>query len=219
MLSDIREKTKDLDASRIALVVSVTSLLVISVAAVSILPEDGFETPETDKESHSNHNHSHGGKDSGPEDNLKAGTAHAHALFFVEVNGSELNLSTREYQLQSPYVHLENGRSHTVHKHAENVTWRYFLNTIDISLEQSGSETCLKTIDTETCGNLTVSLNGNTDTVLEKEIQQGDNLAIVLEGPENATRKYMEKKLDTEFRRSNGNMISQTQNPGTQTFL
>ncbi len=124
---------------------------------------------------------------------LELGSAHEHALFYLNVNGSEENFTQRKYQLRSRYVHLENFRPHIVHKHSENVTWAMFLETIDVNV----SEKCVKFKGRKECSDLSVVLNGE-DANLSREIHQGDNLAILLNAP-NLSARYMEEELPQEY--------------------
>lgn len=124
---------------------------------------------------------------------------HEHALFFVYANGSEIDLSDERFQLKDDEVHLENGRSHIVHKHADGVTWGDFLDTVNISVNSSGSSDCLKMPNASYCGNMTVMLNGD-DFNPDKEIEQSDNLAIVLGENSNETASsYMELDLPEAY--------------------
>jgi hypothetical protein len=124
---------------------------------------------------------------------LELGSAHEHALFYLNVNGSEQNFTQREYQLQSRYVHLENFKPHIVHKHSENVTWGMFLDTIDVNV----SEGCVKFKGREECGDLSVVLNGK-EANLSQKIIQGDNLAILLDSG-NLSEMYMRKELPEDY--------------------
>lgn len=134
------------------------------------------------------------------EQSLEYGSAHEHALFYVAVNGSELNFSQERFQLNSRYVHLENKNSRIVHKHAEGVEWSYFLETLNVSLERNGA-TCLDLPSRRYCGNATVMLDGETDPDLDSEIKQDQKLAIVLgnQSLKNA-REYMEEEMPPEYR-------------------
>lgn len=109
---------------------------------------------------------------------LKLGTDHGHAMFFVSLNNSLLDFTGTEFQLNSRYVHLENNNSHIVHKHAEGVTWKKFLDTVNITLDRE-EELCVKVVQNISCGKGKVMLNGE-EADLSSEIEQDDRLAIVL---------------------------------------
>lgn len=120
---------------------------------------------------------------------------HEHALFYVVINGTEINLTSEAFQLNAREVHLENGRSHIVHKHRENVTWGDFLETLNMKLE-TGNTICLHIYEEEFCGNGSVVLNGEPFNP-GKEIEQGDNFAIII-GNKSA-EDYMEKELPPAY--------------------
>lgn len=123
------------------------------------------------------------------------GETHEHALFYVVVNGSELNLTSKRFQLNSRDVHLENGRSHIVHKHRENVTWGEFLDSLKMELERE-NRTCLTIYSETVCGNGTAVLNGESFNS-SAEIEQGDRFAIIIGN--GSAEEYMDKKLPRAY--------------------
>lgn len=126
---------------------------------------------------------------------------HQHALLFIEVNGTQIDLTKEKYQLQSGEVHLENNRTNIVHKHRDGVTWENFFKTIDIGVNQSREQSCLKLDQKRQCGNMTVLLNGE-EYDREREIQQGDKLAIVIgENNERRAKAFMGFELPQQFRK------------------
>lgn len=134
----------------------------------------------------------------------KLGSDHAHALFYVNLNGSEYNFATQEFQLRSRYVHMENFRPHIVHKHAENVTWKFFLQTMEVDLNHSDEQTCISIMDEKTCGQGAITLNGERISSLDKIIEQGDNLAVTIPESEDQTSEYMDERLPKEYRPDTG---------------
>jgi hypothetical protein len=140
-----------------------------------------------------NHGHDHSTHSHGEEERFEFGSSHEHALFFLNVEGEEVNFTQRRYQLQSNYVHLENFKPHIVHKHTENVSWEYFLDTIDVNVNQS----CVSFKDRTECGNASVIINGEASD-LDKKIEQGDNLAIFV-NPGKIEENYMRKKLPEDY--------------------
>jgi len=134
------------------------------------------------------------------ERGLEKEQAHEHAMFFMEVNKTPLNLRADRFQLQARDVHLEANRSRIVHKHAEGVTWGRFLETVNISVNKVGNQTCIQMPRQEFCGNTTVLLNGEKFD-REDEIQQGDKLALVQgTNPKERAEAYMELNMPREFR-------------------
>lgn len=132
---------------------------------------------------------------------------HRHAMFFLNLNGEEKNLTGEKYQLRSNYVHLENNRPHTVHKHVEGITWKYFLEKLDIDVNQSEDELCVTFSGDETCGNGSVVLNGEEITELEKPILQDDNFAIILPENQILRNEYMNQTLHRDYRPDTGTQI------------
>jgi hypothetical protein len=138
---------------------------------------------------------------------FELGSAHQHAQFFVSLNGSKYNFSKKKFQVRSYYVHMENYRPHIVHKHSENVTWRYFVRTMDIALNHSEERTCISIMDNRSCGDGSVELNGEEVFSLDQEIRQGDNLTIIIPESENLSEQYAEKKLPEPFQPDTGRKI------------
>ncbi|MFB6190038.1 MAG: hypothetical protein ABEJ91_00525 [Candidatus Nanohaloarchaea archaeon] len=139
--------------------------------------------------------------DAAGNSSLEYGTAHAHALFYVVVNGTELDFSGKEYQLNSKFVHLEGNRSDIVHKHAQGVTWNRFLDTINVSINSTTGQVCLSRPGERYCGEGRVAVEDGKN--LSAEIRQGDNLAVVIGGKVNQTiDEYLGKRLPPAFRES-----------------
>lgn len=114
------------------------------------------------------------------EDEYVLGSAHEHALFYVSVEGEETSFLEDRYQLAAPHVHLENRKSHIVHKHAENVTWGDFLDTIGMSLDQRDGEICLEVKDIDRCGEGSVFQSNSSGLELDRLIRQGDKFIVAL---------------------------------------
>ena len=134
------------------------------------------------------------------EMSLQQEETHEHAMFFMEVNKTPLNLRADRFQLQARDAHLEGNRSRIVHKHAERVTWGMFLESVNISINDTQSQTCIQMPRQEFCGNTTVLLNGE-EFEREKVIQQGDKLAVVQgTNPEERAEAFMELGMPTEYR-------------------
>ncbi|MFB6147669.1 MAG: hypothetical protein ABEJ66_02185 [Candidatus Nanohaloarchaea archaeon] len=121
-----------------------------------------------------------------------------HALFYVVVNGTELNFTAAKYQGESRYVYLESNRSHIVHVRAEEVTWNYFLDTINASVTEyeTSGKVCFERYDERYCGPGEVKVKGGT---LDGSIEQGQELVIVIGG--NATvEEYLGRELPPAYR-------------------
>ncbi len=127
------------------------------------------------------------------------GSAHEHALFYVVVNGTELDFSGEKFQLNSRYVHLENGRSHIVHKHAEGVTWKMFLETINTSIRETNeSRYCINIYNQSHCGSGEIYVGGGD---LNSTIDQDEKLILVLgENASEVISEYRGRKLPRDYR-------------------
>lgn len=131
---------------------------------------------------------------------------HGHAMFFLYLD-EEKDLTGEKFQLRSRYVHMENNRPHIVHKHVENITWSYFLETMDIEVGFEENQICVSFEDERNCGNGSVLLNGEEIRDLDREIQQDDNFAIILPRDEGIREGYMEEVLPQDYRPGSGSSI------------
>jgi hypothetical protein len=135
------------------------------------------------------------------EQGYRIGSAHEHALFYVVINNTELSFLENRYQLATGYVHLENNNSHIVHKHAKGVTWNAFLQTVDTDINTTENGYCGSIKNQSYCGEGAVSLNGQLNGSLDKEISQGDKLVIVLqENWKKVLEEYNSKQLPRAYK-------------------
>ena len=125
------------------------------------------------------------------------GSAHTHAAFLIKVNGENIDFSQPQYQVQSDYIHVENGDGTTLHRHATNVTFAEFLKSIKMDLDETNK--CLVfTNGTQYCNNennqLRTFVNGNsTEPISDYVINDNDRL-LVMYG--NETQDQVSKALD-----------------------
>ena len=111
------------------------------------------------------------------------GSAHTHAAFLVKVNGENIDFSQPKYQVQSDYIHVENGDGTTLHRHATNVTFAEFLKSIKMDLDETNN--CLVfTNGTQYCNNennqLRTFVNGNsTEPISDYVINDNDRLLVM----------------------------------------
>jgi hypothetical protein len=125
------------------------------------------------------------------------GSAHTHAAFLVKVNGENIDFSQPQYQVQSDYIHVENGDGTTLHRHATNVTFAEFLKSIKMDLDETNN--CLVfTNGTQYCNNednqLRTFVNGNsTESISDYVINDNDRL-LVMYG--NETQDQVSEALD-----------------------
>lgn len=128
--------------------------------------------------------------------NQENGEVHDHALFYIVVNGTEKDFSGEEFQLQARDVHLENNESRIVHKHSSGVTWQRFLDTANISIEES-NETCVDIQGNRTCGPGEVYSTSSIDS----EIGQGEKLVVAIGSSHGEiVEEYRKHQLPREYK-------------------
>ena len=114
------------------------------------------------------------------------GSAHTHGAFLVKVNGENIDFSQPQYQVQSDYMHVENGDGTTLHSHATNVTFAEFLKSVKMDIEE---KKCLKiTNGTEYCNNndnkLRTFVNGNPIDSISNYVPNDNDRLLVIYGNE-----------------------------------
>lgn len=62
------------------------------------------------------------------------GSAHVHAVFMVKLNDGIIDFSAHNYQVKSPYIHVENGDGYTLHRHAQTVPFSEFLHSVGMDI-------------------------------------------------------------------------------------
>ncbi len=184
-----------------------TTLLTASVVAVSVtvglLAATGLPMEEINSLQNSLQSDQTENNQSEQSRTLELGSAHEHALFWIVENGTEKDLTSQKFQLNSRYVHLENNKSQIVHKHAEGVTWRDYLNTINTTVNNTGeNEVCFSVFGNRSCGEGGAYLNGKRLESFDQEIRQGDNFLIILGTEEWRQRaaRYMQEQLPPNYK-------------------
>lgn len=132
-----------------------------------------------------------------------SGDVHKHAKFAVVTNGSDVEMTSKKFQLNSEDVHLEANRSHIVHKHADGVTWNRFIETLPVEIRDSNaSKLCVKVVEDESCGSGSIILNEDTSPDLDSEISQGDKLLVVVSTDrwEEISEDFMDSELPDAYR-------------------
>jgi hypothetical protein len=100
------------------------------------------------------------------------GSDHVHADFAIMIHNQLVDLSDDRYisyqdHLLSRYVHLHD-LDYVVHSHAENVTWKYFFNTLNIPM----NDTCIVVRNQSLC-NATIIIDGQIVPTMNVPIQEG----------------------------------------------
>lgn len=125
------------------------------------------------------------------------GSAHEHSAFLVKVNGENIDFSQPKYQVQSDYIHVENGDGTTLHTHATNLTFADFLKSVKMDIDEESN--CLEfTNGTEYCNNnnnqLRTFVNGNsTNSISDYIVKENDRLLVIYG---NETEEQVSEALD-----------------------
>lgn len=125
------------------------------------------------------------------------GSAHEHAAFLVKVNDQNIDFSQPQYQVQSDYIHVENGDGTTLHRHATNVTFVDFLKSVKMDIDKKNN--CLAfTNGTEYCDDennkLRTFINGNSTGSISDYILNNNDRLLVIYG--NETDEQIANALD-----------------------
>ena len=127
------------------------------------------------------------------------GSAHEHAAFLVKVNGQNIDFRQPKYQVQSDYIHVENGDGTTLHRHSTNVTFADFLKSINMDIDRKNN--CLVfTNGTKYCDNddndnkLRIFINENSTNSISDYILKNNDRLLVMYG--NETNEQIAKALD-----------------------
>jgi len=125
------------------------------------------------------------------------GSAHEHAAFLVKVNGQNIDFSQPQYQVQSDYIHVENGDGTTLHRHATNVTFVDFLKSVKMDIDKKNN--CLTfTNGTEYCDDennkLRTFINGNSTGSISDYVLNNNDRLLVIYG--NETDEQIANALD-----------------------
>lgn len=125
------------------------------------------------------------------------GSAHEHAAFLVKVNGKNIDFSQPQYQVQSDYIHVENGNGTTLHRHATNVTFVDFLKSVKMDIDKKNN--CLAfTNGTEYCDDdnnkLRTFINGNSTGSISDYVLKNNDRLLVIYG--NETDEQIANALD-----------------------
>jgi hypothetical protein len=65
------------------------------------------------------------------------GSAHEHAAFVINVNGTPIDFSQPQYQVKSRLIHVEGGDGFTLHRHTDRVPFSEFLSSENMNLDDS----------------------------------------------------------------------------------
>jgi hypothetical protein len=113
------------------------------------------------------------------------GSAHEHAVLWIDLNGTKVNFTQPKYMARSNYIHLEsyNGTldGTTIHRHATNVPMGEFIKSVGMDI----SNGCFITDNgTKFCNNknhkLKFFVNGNeTKDIMNYVLKNNDRILII----------------------------------------
>jgi hypothetical protein len=143
------------------------------------------------------------------------GSAHEHASISIKIFEDGFDLTKPEFQLQSPFIHLENSNGYVIHRHSKDVAIGYFFETLNLGLTPD----CF-TIDDgrKFCTNDDYSLKfyvneRQVDDIRDYIIFEGDYILISYgsETQEEIKKQFKEQKergFPFQLRERNGNNLS-----------
>jgi hypothetical protein len=116
----------------------------------------------------------------------QVGSAHEHAAFLVKLDGVPIDFSESKYQVKSRLIHVENSDGTTLHRHATDVPFKEFLNSVDMDIKNgcfvgdNGREYC-DTADKK----LRYFVNGTETASISDYIPNENDRILVIYGDEN----------------------------------
>jgi hypothetical protein len=136
------------------------------------------------------------------------GSAHEHLYLAVQVNGKRVDLSQRQYQLQSKLAHFEGGNGKILHLHAERVDLGFALDTLGMKLEQGCLE-AKRSFCTNATHEARVYVNGEVvDNPNEYVLSQGDNVMVWYgKKSEQPDPAFFTKQLPRAYRPNTGSGV------------
>ena len=114
------------------------------------------------------------------------GSAHEHAAFLVKLDGVPIDFSESKYQVKSRFIHVENNDGTTLHRHATDVPFIEFLNSVDMDIKNGcfvgddGREYC-DTADKR----LRYFINGTESGSVSDYVANENDRILVIYGDEN----------------------------------
>ena len=143
------------------------------------------------------------------------GSAHEHASLLVKIHDDPFDFTQEQFQLQSPFIHLENDNGYVIHRHSQGITLENLFQTLNLGI----SKDCFVFDDgTEFCSNEDYMLKfyineRQVDDLRDYQIFNGDYILISYgaENPEEIKKQFKEQKergFPFQLRERNGNNLS-----------
>jgi hypothetical protein len=118
-----------------------------------------------------------------PPDPYVLGSAHEHAVFAVILDGQKIDFSKSQYQVKSRFIHVEGGDGTTLHRHAQNVPFSEFLNSVGMGIQNDcfvrddGQQFC-DSADKQ----LRFFVNGDEVELIENYVVEDEDRLLVIYG-------------------------------------
>ncbi|MFC6730961.1 MULTISPECIES: hypothetical protein [unclassified Haladaptatus] len=109
------------------------------------------------------------------------GGAHFHGPITVTIGGDQLDFSQDRFQRQDAAFHFEGGDGTTWHGHANQITLKYAMGTLNISVTESTVSYDGTTYSEADGDTVRVQVNGRSVTPGDYLLAEGDRIAIVAE--------------------------------------
>lgn len=127
------------------------------------------------------------------------GSAHAHAIFAVKLDGQDIDLSQRQYQVGgtgNQYIHFEGGDGTTLHRHSTKVPIGEYLHSVGMDIrdgcfvtDEGGEQFC------NDGKKLRFFVNGEERSSIMDYVLQEEDRILIIYGDED------ESDLQEEFDR------------------
>ncbi|MGA9935974.1 MAG: hypothetical protein WBL44_17815 [Nitrososphaeraceae archaeon] len=132
------------------------------------------------------------------------GSAHEHSAFEIKLNGTALDFSKPEFQVQSKLIHVEGGDGYTLHRHADKVPFGEFLRSVNMGMEgecflvNNGAEGGEQKYCNDNDDKLRVFVNGkefaNPQPIVDYIFEDNDRILVIIG---NETSSEIKNELDT----------------------
>lgn len=123
------------------------------------------------------------------------GSAHEHAVFAIILEGQKIDFSQPRYQQASQFIHVEGGDGTTLHRHAEEVPFSLFLDSVRMDIQDD----CFVHDDgTQFCENednqLRYYVNGDEVISISDYVLEEEDRLLVIYG--NQTEEEIQQELE-----------------------
>jgi hypothetical protein len=109
------------------------------------------------------------------------GGVHYHGTMEMVVDGQQVDFSQDKYQLQANFFHFEGGEGTRWHGHAEGVTLKRAMESLDIGVtDDSVTFQGTTYVDGENA-DVSVTVNGNDVDPATHVLSEGDSIRIVVQ--------------------------------------